>query len=256
MKIYSYNVNGIRAALGKGLAEWIRLSGPDLLCLQETKAMPGQFDTSLFDELGYHNFWMPAERKGYSGVGILSRRAPDMVFYGMGIEKYDSEGRVIRMDFGDQTLISVYFPSGTTGDLRQDFKMAFLFDFYDFIKDLKRDRPNLIISGDYNICHKPIDINNPKKHLKSSGFLPEEKDWFDSFIDLGFIDSFRVFDKSPDKYSWWSYRANSRAKNLGWRIDYNLVSAPLGGKLMSAGIQPEVFHSDHCPVWVDLDLQD
>lgn len=197
MKIYSYNINGIRAALGKGLAEWIGDTGPDILCLQETKARPEQFDTGIFDQMGYRHYWMPAVKKGYSGVGILSMHEPDNIHYGMGMEKYDSEGRVIRLDFGQLSVISAYFPSGTTGDIRQDFKMEFLYDFSEFIRALAGKRPNLVISGDYNICHKPIDINHPEKHLKSSGFLPEEREWFDSFIELGFIDTFRVFDKSP-----------------------------------------------------------
>ncbi len=255
MKIFSYNVNGIRAALGKGLAEWIDSVKPDVVCIQETKALAEQFDTSVFESMGYHQYWMPAEKKGYSGVGILSLTEPDLVHYGMGLEKYDSEGRVIRADYGDLSVISAYFPSGTSGDIRQDFKIDFLSDFSAFIIELILERPRLIISGDFNICHKLIDINRPDKHLKSSGFLPEEKAWFDSFLDIGFVDSFRVFDPSPDQYSWWSYRANSRAKNLGWRIDYHLVTKPVGTKLTGAGISSLAVHSDHCPVWVELSAE-
>jgi exodeoxyribonuclease-3 len=254
MKLYSYNVNGIRAALGKGLAEWISTTKPDVLCIQETKARTEQFDQLVFEALGYHHYWMPAEKKGYSGVGVLCKNEPDQIIYGMGISKYDYEGRMIRVDFGETSIISVYFPSGTSGGIRQDFKMEFLYDFSDFIKRLLLERPRLIISGDYNICHKAIDINNPKRHVKSSGFLPEEREWFDGFVDIGFIDSFRAFNSSPDMYSWWSYRANSRAKNLGWRIDYHMVSKQLGGTMVNAGIDSDIVHSDHCPVWVELNI--
>lgn len=252
MKIVSYNVNGIRAALGKGLLEWIQTSQPDVLCIQETKATPDQFDTNLFETAGYHHFWMPAEKKGYSGVGILCRQQPDQVIAGMGMARYDLEGRVLRADFGDLTVLSTYFPSGTSGDIRQDFKMEFLRDFASYINQLKLVRPQIVISGDFNICHKAIDINHPERHKNSSGFLPEERAWFDSFVEAGWIDSFREFNQKDQQYSWWSYRANSRNKNLGWRIDYHLVSTPLQGKLGGAGILPEVVHSDHCPVWVEI----
>lgn len=254
MKIFSYNVNGIRAALGKGLGDWMKTALPDVICFQELKAHPGQFDTEIFDSLGYHQYWMPAEKKGYSGVGLLSRIKPDNVFYGMGMEEYDSEGRLIRVDFGDISIISVYIPSGSSGDARQDFKMKFLGDFSAFISRLVPGRPRLIISGDYNICHKAIDINHPERHKNSSGFLPEERAWFDEFTASGFVDTFRVFDDSPGKYSWWSFRANSRAKNLGWRIDYNLVTEPLRQYLTGAGIDSEAVHSDHCPVWVEISV--
>jgi exodeoxyribonuclease-3 len=253
MKIVSYNLNGIRSVISKDFITWLKEVNPDVLCVQETKANPSQFDESLFEDLGYHCYWHSAEKKGYSGVGLLSKQKPDKLVYGVGVDKFDSEGRTVRADFGDLTILSVYHPSGTTGGIRQDFKMEWLHNFHTFANELKKDRPNLIISGDVNICHEEIDISNPKKKKGVSGFLPEEREWLSSFIASGFIDSFRVFDQSPDKYSWWSYRAGSRAKNLGWRIDYHLVSEPLRGRLKNAEIWADVVHSDHCPIYLEIE---
>jgi len=253
-RIITYNVNGIRAAIGKGLFEWIKSSNPDILCFQETKAQPEQIPLIEFESMGYTTFWFSAKKKGYSGVGIVCKTRPDHVEYGMGIQKYDDEGRVIRADFGDISVISVYHPSGSYGDERQAFKMQWLDDFLDYITKLKKDRPNLIISGDYNICHKPIDIHDPVRNAKSSGFLPEEREWITTFLKTGFIDSFRSFNQEADQYSWWSFRANARNKNLGWRIDYNMVSESLEKKMQRAIILPEARHSDHCPVVLEIDF--
>ena len=254
MKIITYNVNGIRAAIQKGLLTWIEQASPDILLLQETKAQPEQLPLFDFEMLGYRNFWYCARKKGYSGVAILTRYAPDKVITGMGIEIYDAEGRFLRADFGDVSVISVYHPSGTSGQDRQAFKMKWLKDFYDFIKGLKLNRPNLIISGDYNICHKEIDIHDPKQHTKMSGFLPEERQWMTLFLESGFLDSFRYFNKEPDQYTWWSYLSNARARNLGWRIDYNLVSTSLEKRMKRAAILPDAKHSDHCPVILEIDF--
>jgi exodeoxyribonuclease III len=251
--ILSYNLNGIRAALNKGFANWLKSVSPDIICIQETKASPDQIDIPLFESIGYHCYAHSAETKGYSGVLILSREIPMQVIPGMGITKYDAEGRLIRADFSDFTLINVYIPSGTTGDIRQDFKMNFLSDFRKFISSLRKERNKLLICGDYNICHKTIDINHPERHQKSSGFLPEERAWFDEFIGDGFIDTFRLFNQEPNQYSWWSYRANSRQKNLGWRIDYHLASQELSKQVVNAAIFRDAEHSDHCPVMVALD---
>ncbi|MBI5218217.1 MAG: exodeoxyribonuclease III [Bacteroidia bacterium] len=253
-KIISYNVNGLRAAMKKGFTDWLKSANPNIICLQEIKATPDQIDVAPFEDMGFYLYWHPAEKKGYSGVAILTKENPDSVIPCINIAKYDSEGRYIRADFGDITLINSYFPSGTMGDVRQDFKMNYLNDFLKHIDSLKKQRPNLIISGDFNICHKPIDINHPEWHEDVSGFLPKEREWFDSFINLSFIDTFRVFNKDPYNYSWWSYRAGARPKNLGWRIDYHLISEPLRSRLKNACILKDVYHSDHCPVVTEIDF--
>jgi exodeoxyribonuclease III len=254
MRIYSFNVNGIRSAINKGFIEWLKNEQPEIVCLQETKAQPHQIPTAYFEQLGYQTHIHSAVKKGYSGVATLSKTSADNILAGIGIKKYDDEGRILRMDFGPVTLINVYIPSGTTGDIRQTVKMEFLDDFLSYISNRKKDRENLIICGDFNICHKPIDINRPEKHKKSSGFLPEEREWMDKFIKCGFIDTFREFNKAPEQYSWWSYRANAREKNLGWRIDYHFITTSLRVKLTNAGIHKDVIQSDHCPVSIDISL--
>ncbi len=250
MRIISYNINGIRAAMKKGFLDWLEIESPDIICLQEIKAYSNQFEFQLFENLGYYCFWNSAIKKGYSGVAILSKKKPQKVIVGCGSKKFDCEGRVLRIDLDTLSVLSCYFPSGSSGDVRQNFKMDFLQYFYNFIKANNMD--NLIICGDYNICHKPIDIHNPISNKNSSGFLPEERNWLSEFLDLGFIDTFRAINPEPHQYSWWSYRANSRKKNKGWRIDYNLLSANMKHKIKDAKILNNVFHSDHCPVLVEI----
>ena len=252
--IYSYNVNGLRAAMNKDFDGWLKEAQPDILCLQEIKAQPEQIDTSVFDRIGYRQYWYPAQKPGYSGVAIFCKDKPDKVVYGMGIDKYDNEGRLIRADFGDVSVISAYFPSGTTGETRQAFKMNFLDDFLQWIENLRKERPNLIISGDYNIAHQDIDINFPRKHDKMSGFLPEERAWIDKFLTHGYVDSFRLFNNEPNQYSWWSYRSQARTKNLGWRIDYHMTTSDLKSRIKHASILQNVIHSDHCPIAVNVDF--
>jgi len=253
MKIVSYNVNGIRSAINKGFCEWFKSENIDTLCLQETKAQPEQIDKEFFEKEGYHVLINSAEKKGYSGVAIISKKQPDFHSFGINNPKFDVEGRVIRADFGNLTVICVYIPSGTTGDVRQSFKMEFLDAFTEYLEELRKERPEMLICGDFNICHKPIDINHPERHKKSSGFLPEERAWFDEFVAKGYIDTFREFDNSPEKYSWWSYMANSRAKNLGWRIDYHIITEAVKPKLTAASILADIIHSDHCPVVAEVE---
>tara|TARA_R110002012_G_scaffold312248_1_gene522586 strand:+ start:154368 stop:155129 length:762 start_codon:yes stop_codon:yes gene_type:complete len=252
MKIISYNVNGIRAALNKGFIDWLTAANPDVICLQEIKANKEQLSLELFEDAGYnYHYWFSADKKGYSGVAILSKTEPNHVEYGTGIESMDFEGRNIRADFPGVSVMSLYLPSGTN-DARLQHKFDYMDMFHNYIEDLRIEIPNLVICGDYNICHEEIDIHNPK--MKGvSGFLPEERDWLGNFIDSGFIDSFRYLNPDKQVFSWWSYRANSRANNKGWRLDYAMVSKPLQEKLKRAVILTDAVHSDHCPILVELD---
>ena len=254
MRIASYNVNGIRAAMKKGFMEWLQRADADVVCLQETKAQEDQIPQFEFAAAGYETYSFSAKKKGYSGVAILSRISPDKVVRGMGIPKYDDEGRFIRADYGDLSVISVYHPSGSSGDVRQDFKMQWLADFQNYILELRKERPKLVISGDFNICHRPIDIHDPVRNAKNSGFLPEEREWMSGFLETGFIDSFRYLNKEPHQYTWWSYRANARANNKGWRIDYHMVSENLKDSIKKVEIHADAYQSDHCPIILELDL--
>jgi exodeoxyribonuclease-3 len=253
-RILSYNVNGIRAAIRNGLFDFLKEENPDIICFQETKAQPGQMKESDFELLGYHCNIFSAVKPGYSGVAIFSKQKPDAVVKGINIGKYDAEGRVIRADFGNISVISAYFPSGTTGDVRQAFKMEFLEDFHQYLNELRKTRSKLIISGDYNICRLWIDIHNPEKQQQTSGFLPEEREWFANFVADGYVDSFRGINQESHQYSWWSYRAGARQNNKGWRIDYHMVTNELKDKILDARIIPLAVHSDHCPVVVDMDF--
>jgi exodeoxyribonuclease III len=248
MKIISYNVNGIRSASTKGLADWLELQNSDIVCFQEIKAQEKDVPENFRAHSDYHSFWYPAVKKGYSGVGIMSKEKPLHVEYGCGIAKYDDEGRILRADYKDFSLISAYFPSGTTGDIRQDFKETFLDDFTGFIQDLKKQNKKLIITGDVNICHKAIDIHNPVSNKNSSGFLPQEREWFDRFLTQGYVDAFREINSNPHHYTWWSFRSGARQKNLGWRIDYHLVDVALQNKIENYRIHADVHMSDHCPI--------
>ena len=255
MRIISYNVNGLRSAISKGFIDWLATDPADVICLQEVKALQTDIDHTPFLELGYHLYFFSAQKKGYSGVAILSKPAPDAVFYGNGIMQSDAEGRVLRADFGDLTLINAYFPSGSSGEERQAYKYVWLDEFYRYIHALRAERPHLVVCGDYNICHREIDIHSPKTNKDSSGFLPEERAWLDNFFAGGFVDTFRHFhDEKPHHYSWWSFRAGARANNKGWRIDYVSVTESLRGGLRGAAIYPDVIHSDHCPVFAHLSL--
>jgi len=254
MKLITYNVNGIRAAFIKDFLGWLKTADPDIICIQESKARNDQIDIESLEKTGYFSYWYSAVRKGYSGVGIASKIKPNHIEYGCGIENYDNEGRVIRADFEGYSVISVYVPSASNIE-RLEFKMQFCHDFSAYIKNLKKVIPNLIISGDFNICHEAIDIHDPVGLKNVSGFLPIEREWMTQFIEeCELIDSFRFFNDQPDHYTWWSYRQNSRAKNKGWRLDYNFASYSLKDKLSRAVILKEAMHSDHCPALVEFSL--
>ncbi len=255
MRIISYNVNGIRAAIKKGLIEWLSTDPADVICIQETKAERDNIDIRPFEELGYHDYWFSARKRGYSGVAVFTRRKPDHVTYGHGFGQSDEEGRVIQLDFGDTRLINAYFPSGTSGEERQGYKYQWLDEIDAYLADLRRERSKVILCGDYNIAHREIDIHDPKGNKQSSGFLPGERAWMDRFFDSGWKDSLRHFDDSPGRFTWWSQRFPTvRLQNKGWRIDYINVTEPLAAGLRSAAIYPDVKHSDHCPVYLDLDV--
>ena len=253
MKIISYNVNGIRAAIAKGFLDWLQQANPDVICLQEIKANEDQIPTEEISKAGYpFQYYFSAQKKGYSGVAILCKTKPNHIEFGAGIEHMDFEGRILRVDFDTVSVMSLYLPSGTNID-RLDHKFMFMDDFQNYIDELKIKFPNLVICGDYNICHEAIDIHNPIQNKNTSGFLPEERAWLDKFMKSGFIDTFRHFNKEPHNYSWWSYRANARNNNKGWRIDYCLLNESMKDRLTRALILPEAKHSDHCPVLVEID---
>ncbi len=252
MKIISYNVNGLRSAISKDFLNWVIATEADVICLQEIKTFPEQVDLSFLANLGYNFFWHPAQKPGYSGVAIFTKVNPINVKIGMDNDLYDNEGRVIRADFGSFSLMNVYMPSGSSGDHRQSFKFKWLEDFYNYIEQIKNEIPDLIICGDYNICHTAIDIHNPKSNANSSGFLPEERAWISKFIESGFTDSFRHLNKEPHNYTWWSYRAGARKKNLGWRIDYHMVSNTISKRIMRSEILSLAMHSDHAPILLEI----
>lgn len=252
MKIITYNVNGIRSAIDKGFYDFLAQENPDVIGLQEIKALAEQVDTTRLKELGYKDYWYSAQKKGYSGTAIFCKQEPDFVQTGMGISAYDDEGRVLRADFGDLTVLSCYFPSGSSGDTRQDVKMNFLNDFYIWANELRKSRPNLVIMGDYNIAHHNIDIHDPKGNKDSSGFLPEERDWMTKWFEAGYVDTYRHLYPTSQKYSWWSFRSGARGNNKGWRIDYISVSEPLRERIREAHLLNDAVHSDHCPCVLEL----
>lgn len=257
MKIISYNVNGIRAAIKKGFVEWLATHPADVVCLQETKATHADIDLGAIEKIGYESHWFSALKKGYSSVAIFTKIKPDLVVLGTGHAQSDAEGRVIRADFGDLTIINAYFPSGTSGDERQAYKYVWLDEFYDYILDLKKKRKKLVIVGDYNIAHQAIDIHDPKGNKNSSGFLPEERAWMSKWLEAGMMDTFRcLHPDTTGAYSWWSQRFPSvRLQNKGWRIDYICATKNLEKCLVEATIYPDVKHSDHCPIYAALDLK-
>jgi exodeoxyribonuclease-3 len=253
MRIVSYNVNGIRAAIKKGFIDWLKTDPADVVCLQETKASSSDVAVAELEALGYEHHWFSAQKKGYSGVAICSKIKPDKVTVGTGHSLSDFEGRVISAQFGDIKVINAYFPSGTSGDERQTYKYQWLAECLEHLKLIKKENPKIVLCGDYNIAHEDIDIHDPKGNKNSSGFLPAERAWMTQFLASGWIDSFRHFHPEPHRYSWWSQRFPSvRLNNKGWRIDYICVTQALQQQLVDAEIYPDVKHSDHCPVYLQL----
>lgn len=255
MRIISYNVNGLRAAIKKGFIDWLKTNPADVICLQEVKATEDDIDVKALEALGFEHHWFCAQKKGYSGVAVFTKIKPDAIKKGCGFKTSDAEGRVIELQFGEVKLINAYFPSGTSGDERQKYKYQWLGEMQGYLDKIRKKNPKLILCGDYNIAHNEIDIHDPKGNKKSSGFLPEERAWMTNFLENGWVDTFREFHLEPHRYSWWSQRFPSvRLNNKGWRIDYIAVTQPLRSQLKDADIYPEIKHSDHCPVYVELTL--
>jgi exodeoxyribonuclease-3 len=255
MKIVTYNVNGVRSAMEKGLVDWIEGNDFDVVCLQETKSHPGNVPVLLIESIGYKHHWHSAKRKGYSGVATFSKVKPTKVYKGLGIPKYDDEGRVIRTDFGDLTILNCYFPNGGSGPERQKFKMQFLDDFHYWVESLREERPNVIVVGDYNIAHQKIDINDPVRNKNSSGFKPDERAWMTNWFESGFVDAFRELHPDEVSYTWWRTTQFARKSNKGWRLDYQSVSDTIADRISDASHMHDAFHSDHCPVLLEIDIE-
>jgi exodeoxyribonuclease-3 len=252
MTIASWNVNGIRAVLKKDFLRIVSDLDADVLCIQETKIQEHQLPEELLSIPGYRGHWSFAEKAGYSGVALFSREEPDEVSE-LGVPEVDSEGRVLRARFGDLNVISAYFPNSQAGGKRLSYKLSFGSHINKLVDTIVGSDQHLVLAGDYNIAHKPIDLENPKANEKNPGYLPEERSWMDRFLSGGYIDCFRHFTKEPKHYTWWSYRSNARARNIGWRIDYHCVDEGLAGRLRSSEIRPDVYGSDHCPIILSLE---
>lgn len=255
MRIMTFNCNGIRAAARKGFFDWLATVEVDVVCLQETKAQVHQLEDPMFRPEGFHCYYNDAEKKGYAGTAIYSRREPDKVSRGIGFDIADTEGRYIQADYPGLSVVSLYLPSGSSGPERQERKMRFLDHYVGHMRALRRKRRDFVICADWNICHQPIDLKNWKANQKNSGFLPEERAWLDTLYDeVGFIDAFRLVNQEPDQYTWWSMRGQARAKNVGWRLDYHLITPGLRDKVQAAEIYTGENFSDHAPVILDYAL--
>ncbi len=252
MKIISWNVNGLRAVIKKNFLDYINDESPDILCLQETKLQEEQIPEEVLAINGYHKYWSFAEKKGYSGVAVFTKEEPISVSNTIEEDRFDNEGRILRLEYKDFILYNIYFPNGQMSDERLQYKMDFYDQFLKVVKKLDDEGKNVIVCGDYNTAHKEIDLKNPKSNKDRSGFLPIEREWIDKYIANGFVDTFREFDKSPEQYSWWSYRFKAREKNAGWRIDYFFVNERFKDSVKNAFIQQEVMGSDHCPIGIEI----
>lgn len=254
MKLVTFNINGIRSGIKKGFLEWLVTEKPEVVCLQEIKLAESHLVEDDFKSLGYACFWYPAQKRGYSGVAILTKVIPKNVIYGMGNELYDQEGRCLTVEFDEFILVNTYFPSGSSGEERQQYKLDFLDDYIPFIDSLRQHNKPLIICGDVNICHQEIDIHNPKSNKNTSGFLPKEREWVTNFLNEGFVDAFRELNKEPHQYTWWTYRARARKNNKGWRIDYFFVENNIKNRIENSQILSKVVMSDHCPVSLNISI--
>lgn len=254
MRLISFNVNGIRAIEKKGFFDWVHKESPDVLCLQETKAHKEQLSDKILNQEGYDSYWTDCQvKKGYSGVAVYTKIKPNQVEHGIGIPEFDDEGRIIKLHFDDFILFNVYFPNGGRGNTRVPYKMRFYDAFYKHCQNLLSEGKKVIVTGDVNTAHREIDLARPKNNEKNTGFLPEEREWVSQFIELGFHDTFRMFEKGPDNYTWWDYKTRARDRNVGWRIDYFFVSDNMKNQVKHAGIMNDVMGSDHCPVFIDLE---
>ena len=251
-RLISWNVNGIRAAYKKGILNWFSKEQPDILCIQETKAMKEQLPDDLINVNGYNSFFSSAERKGYSGTATYTKVNPVKVSNGIGIQKFDSEGRFLVTEFDEFVLFNIYFPNGKAKKERLQYKMDFYEVFLKHLKKLLKQDKKIVICGDVNTAHKEIDLARPKPNEKISGFLPEEREWIDKLLEAGFIDTLRVFNQKPEQYTWWDMMTRARDRNVGWRIDYFFISDNLKDNLKNAFILPDVMGSDHCPVGIEL----
>ncbi len=252
--VLSWNVNGLRSVEKKGFLDWVKSSGADIICIQETKIQEDQISNELKRPVGYTSYWACAERKGYSGVGVFTRIKPVSV-HPLGAPQFDSEGRVLVVEFPQFILINAYFPNSQEEGSRLAYKLEFCETLRHYALDLVSRGKQVLISGDYNIAHKPIDLANPKANEKNPGYLPEEREWMDKFIASGFVDTFRMFNQEAGQYTWWTYRFKAREKNIGWRIDYHCVNTAFAPLVREARILKEVMGSDHCPVSVTLNLE-
>ena len=250
MLVVSFNANGIRACSRRGFFDWVKLFSFDVICIQELKAQ--DVDLVNFELPGYFFYYSVADKKGYSGVGIYTKKKPNNIFYRFGLDFADKEGRFLQIDYTDISIISIYFPSGTSGEDRQQLKYKFMQHAFDFLQ--KNICKNLIICGDWNIAHKNIDLKNWRSNQKNSGFLPKERDWLSSCFDLGYVDAFRIINKSEHQYTWWTYRANARQNNVGWRIDYQIITPSLKGFVKGVDIYNDQVFSDHAPLLIDYDI--
>tara|TARA_B100001250_G_scaffold402646_1_gene416008 strand:- start:1771 stop:2541 length:771 start_codon:yes stop_codon:yes gene_type:complete len=252
MKLFSWNVNGVRAIEKKGFLDWLSSESPDILCIQETKAKFEQLPDTLQNIDGYFSYWHSAEKLGYSGVATFSKQEPLHVQYGLGIDKYDKEGRVIITEFENFLLYNIYFPNGQKDEIRLQYKLDFYDDLLEILDDQVASGNNVIVAGDWNTAHKEIDLANPKANANYSGFMPVERAQLDTYVDHGYVDSFRLFHDEPDRYSWWTYRFGARQRNIGWRIDYFFTNQEFADNISDADIHEDVMGSDHCPVSIEL----